>query len=71
MMETSIAEFHIRFKISSIQKLVFQILYVRIIGNNHCSKTSHNAFKRYSAKQYFLCRRHYAERVVASFEHQI
>ena len=38
---------------------------------NHCGGSRQTAFKRHKPFQYVLCRRDYAERLVASFSHQI
>ena len=38
---------------------------------NHCGDSRRTAFKRYKSFQDVLCRCDYAERVVASFAHQI
>ena len=71
MMETIISNFHTSFYIPAIQKLVFQIPHVQILGTNHCSDYRQTAFKRRESFQDVLCRRDYSERVVASFPHQI
>ena len=57
--------------IQSMQKLVFHLPHVLILGTKHCGNTCRQSFKRHSAKQYVLCRHDYSERVVASFAHQI
>ena len=71
MMETKIYDFHTIFYIPSIQKLAFPLLYVLILGTNHCGEMQRTAFKRRELFQDVLCRRDYAERVVASFSNQI
>ena len=71
MMETTISDFHTSFYIPAIQKLAFHLPHVRILGTNHCGEMRHRAFKRRELFQDFLCRRDYAERVVASFSNQI
>ena len=71
MMETIIKTFHTSFYISAIQKLDFHIPHVRILGTNHCDELRRTAFKRHALFQDVLCRRDYAERVVASFANQI
>ena len=38
MMEKYIAEFHTSFYISEIQKQVFHLLHVNILGTAHCGK---------------------------------
>ena len=63
MMETTI------FYIPEIQKLAFHIPYVQIMDTNHCGESRRTAFKRRKLFQDVLCRRDYAERVVASFPH--
>ena len=67
MMETTISNFHTRFYIPSIQKLDFHLRHVHILGTNHCGEMRHTAFKRRELFQDVLCRRDYAERVVAIF----
>ena len=69
MMEANISNFHTSFYIPAIQKLAFHIPHVQILGTNHCGDSCWNAFKRCKSFQYVLCRRDYAERVVASFAH--
>ena len=44
---------------------------MRILGTNHSGEIRCKAFKRRESFQYVLCRRYYAERVVASFANQI
>ena len=70
-METKIPDFNTSFYIPDIQKLAFHLPHVRILGTNHCGKMRHTAFKRRELFQYILCRRDYAERVVASFDNKI
>ena len=70
-METSISNFCTSFYIPDIQKLVFHIPRVQILGTNHYGDSRRNSFKRCKSFQDVLCRRDYAERVVASFSHQI
>ena len=41
------------------------------LGKNHCGELRRTAFKLRELFQYLLCRRDYAERVVASFANQI
>ena len=67
MMETTISNFHTSVYIPEIQKLAFHIPQVQILGTNHCGGFRRTAFKRRESFQYVLCRRDYAERVVASF----
>ena len=45
--------------------------HVRILGTNHCGELQRTSFKRRELSQDVLCRRYYAERVVASFANQI
>ena len=71
MMETTISDFHTSLYIQDIQKLAFHIPHVRILCTNHCGEMQRTAFKRRELFQYVLCRRDYAERVVASFDNQI
>ena len=71
MMETTIYNYHASFYIPEIQKLAFQITHIQILGMNHCGESRKNAFKRQESFQDVLCRCYYAERVVASFDHQI
>ena len=58
VMDTSIADFHTSLYIPEIKKLVFHLPQILILGDNR-------------AKPYVVCRCDYAERVVASFAHQI
>ena len=71
MMETTISDFHTRFYIPDIQKLAFNLLHVQILGTNHCGEMRRIAFKRRESFQDVLCRRDYAERDFASFDHQV
>ena len=71
MMESSIVEFHQDFYIHAIYNFEYHLPYVRIIGTHHCGNTRQEAFKRSSVFQYVLFHHDYAERVVASFSHQI
>ena len=70
-METTTSDFHTSFYIPAIQKLVFHLPHVRILGTNHCGEMLCTAFKRRELFQDVLCRRDYAERVVASFANQM
>ena len=70
-METTISDFRTSFYIPAIQKFAFHMTHVRILGTNHCGELQCTAFKQLELFQYFLCRRDYAERVVASFSNQI
>ena len=71
MMETKISDFLTSFYIPAIQKLAFHLPHVRILGKYYCGAMRRTAFKRYDLFQYDLCRRCYAERVVARFANQI
>ena len=71
MMDTTISNFQTIFYIPEIQKLVFHIPHVKILGANTCDDSRQTAFKCRKSFQDVLCRRGYAERVVASFDHQI
>ena len=71
MTETTISGFHASFYIPAIQNLAFHLPHVRILGTNHCGEMRRTAFKRRELFQDVLCRRDYAERVVASFSDQI
>ena len=71
MMETTISDFRTSFYIPAIQKLAFHLPHVRILGTNHCGEMRHTDFKRRELFQDILCRRDYAERVVANFANQI
>ena len=67
MMETTISDYHTSFYIPAIHKLAFHLPHVRILGTNHCGEMRRTSFKRHELFQDVLCRRGYAERVVASF----
>ena len=70
-METTISDFHTSFYIPAIQKLAFHIPHMRILGKNHFGEMLRTAFKRRELFQDVICRRDYAEMVVASFANQI
>ena len=70
-METTISDFHTSLYIPAIQKLAFHLTHVRILGKNHCGAIRRIAFKRSELFQYVLCRRDYAEMLVARFAHKI
>ena len=59
------------FYIPAIHKLAFHLSHVRILGTNHCGELRRTAFKRRELFQDVICRRGYAERVVARFSNQI
>ena len=71
MMETKISGFHTSFYIPDIQILAFRLPHVRILGTNHCGEMRRTDFKRRELFQDVICRRDYAERLVASFSNQI
>ena len=71
MMETTISNSCTSIFIPEIQKLEFNIQYIPVLGMNHFGDSRLTTFKRRESSQYFLCRRDYADRVVASFSHQI
>ena len=71
MTETTISDFNTSLYITDIQRLALHLTYVRILGTNHCGKMRRTAFKRRELFQDVLYRCDYAERVVASFAHQI
>ena len=71
MMETTVSNFRTSFYIPDIQKLVFHLPHVQILGTIHCGESHLIAFKRRDSSQYGLCCRDYSERVVASFINKI
>ena len=71
MMVTTISRFHTSFYIPEIQKLVFHISQVQILGINHCGDSLQNAFKRCKYFQDVPCCRDYDDGVVASLPHKI
>ena len=71
MTETTIYDFHSSFYIPANQNLAFHLPHVRILDTNHYGEMRRTAFKRRELFQDVLCRRDYAERVVASFSHKI
>ena len=70
-MEKYIDNFHTSFYITEIQNLSFHLTHIRIVGTNQCGNTRHEEFKRRRENKDVLCHRDYAERLVASFAHQI
>ena len=70
-METTISDFHTIFYIPAIPKLAFHLQHVRILGTNNCGELQRTAFKQCELFQDVMCRRDYADRVVASFSNQI
>ena len=64
-------EFNQDVYIPEIHKLSFYLPHVRILVMHHCGNFCREAFKRRSDLQDVLCRRDYAECVVAIFAHQI
>ena len=71
MIEKTISNFHTSFYIPYIQKLLFLILHVKILGTSHCGDSRLTAFKRHESFQDVLCGRDYYERAINSFDHQI
>ena len=71
MMETKNSDFHTSCCIPAIQNLDFHRPHARILGTNHCGEMRLTSFKRRELFQDVLCRRDYAERLVARFDHQI
>ena len=67
MMETTISNFSYNFLYSRIQKLVFNIPYIQILGKNHCGDSRQTEFNPLESFQDVLCCRDYSEREVASF----
>ena len=59
------------FYIPEIQKLALHLLHLRILETLHCGNTHREAFKIRSDFRDVLYRRDYAERVVATFSHQV
>ena len=70
-MEKTISSFHASLYIPTIQKLASRLPRVHIIGTNHCGAMQRTAFKQRELFQDVLCGRDYADRLVASFAHQI
>ena len=71
MTEKTISNFLTSFYIPEIQKLAFHLTNVCILGKNHCGKSCQTTFKLRKSFQDVICRRNYAERVVAISPHQI
>ena len=71
MKETTISNFHTSLYIQEIWKLSFHLPHVKILGINKCGYSRWTAFKCCKSFQDVICRRGYAERVVASFDHEI
>ena len=71
IIKTILYNLHTSFYIPSIQKLAFHIPRVQILVTNHFGEYYWTAFKIRKSFQDVLCCRDYAERVVASFPHQI
>ena len=70
MMDKTISDFHTSFYILAIQKLAFHLPHVLILGTSNCGEMRRTAFKQRELFQDVLCRRDYAERVVASFSNK-
>ena len=51
--------------------MAFHIPHVQILGKNHCGDSLRTALKLRESFQYMVYLRDYADRVVASFPHQI
>ena len=66
MMETTVSDFYTIFYIPAIQKLAFHLPHVRILCRNNCGEIRRTDFKQCESFQDVLCRRDYAERLVAS-----
>ena len=71
MMETTISNFCTSFYITTIQKLVFHIPRVQIMGTSCYGDSRQNEFKCSKSFQDVLCCRDYSEKLVASFSNQI
>ena len=71
MTETKISNFHTSLYILAIKNLDFHLPHVRILGSHNCGEMQCRDFKRRELFQDVLCCCDYAERVVASFDHQI
>ena len=71
MVEITVSDFFTTFYIPAIKMLDFHLPHVRILGTNHCGEIRCIALKRRELFQCILCNRDHAERVVASFDHQI
>ena len=71
IIEKTISNFCTSFYIPEIQKLVFRIPHVQILGTNHCGDSLQTVFNFRESFQNVLCCWDYAERLVASFSHQI
>ena len=71
MMETIISGFRTSFYMPAIQKLAFHLPHVRILGTNYWGEMRRTSFNWHELLQYVICCRDYAERIVASFAHQI
>ena len=71
MMDTIISDLHTSFYITAIQKLAIHTPHVRILSTNNCVEMRRRSFKRSELFKDVLCRRDYAERIVASFANKI
>ena len=71
MMRTKIYDFNTSIYISAIQRLVFHLPHVLILGTNHCGEMQRTAFKQRELFQDVIFRRDYANRLVAIFDNQI
>ena len=66
-MKKSISDFHKSFYIPEIQKLVFHIPHVQILGTINCGDSRWTSLKLRESFKDVLCRFYYAESVVDSF----
>ena len=71
LLETYIKELHEKLYITEIKKLAFNFPHVRILGNHHCGKEYHEAFKHQGRFYNVLYFNGYKERVLFSFTHII
>ena len=71
MMRTKIYDFNTSIYISAIQRLVFHLPHVLILGTNHCGELQHTAFKGRALFNDVLCRCDTDERVVSIFVHPL
>ena len=63
--------FHTSLYITAIQTIAFHLPHSCILGTDHCGNTLIEALKSCRENKYVFLRRDYAERLVASFAHQI
>ena len=67
MMETSIVDFHKRFYIPAMQKLLFHLSHVNIIVTRHCGNTLQEAFKFRADYLDVFCRLYFVEPCSSQF----